>query len=160
MCEGDAIDLEVTLSDPDPEVLWLHDGIVLQESMFVTITRADYSRRLSIYPCTKQDAGVYACVLRPGVGPDDDGAGSAGVNKVTVLTIAEVTVNARRKPTPAEKTLEGLRVYQKLAWTLGESVVEHVTWILCVATLVLSCCMYFCRELLQEDFPRVFERKF
>ncbi len=152
VCEGDSIDLSVTLDDLDPEVIWLHNGTVLRESMFISLTHDGFQRKLTVYPCTKQDEGVYACVLKELYNPQQD------VSKLTVLTLCEVTVHDRRKLNVKEKALEALRTHQKLAWALGESVFEHVTLVLCIAAVIYSCCMYLCEELLKDDFPEVFEK--
>ena len=64
VCEGDNIDLEVTLSDLEPEVIWLHNGTVLQESMWVSMTSEGHRRKLTMYSSSKKDEGIYACVLK------------------------------------------------------------------------------------------------
>ena len=90
--EGNVIDLEVTLRDLEPQVIWLHNGIILRESMWISMISDGHTRRLTIQPCTKKDEGLYACVLNENFSPDTSS------DKVTVLSFCEVTVKDRKKP--------------------------------------------------------------
>lgn len=153
VCEGDSLDLEVTLNDRDPEVLWLHNGVVLKESRWLFMTSDGYKRQLTIDPCTKNDEGLYACVLKEGYNPE--------MEKVVVLTFCEVTIRDKSQPqSPREKNFEHLRTYQKLVIGVEDSLLEYVAMVTFVATLAYMLCIYFCYELLQDNFPDVFERKF
>ena len=152
--EGDVIDLEVTLRDLEPQVIWLHNGIILRESMWISMTSDGHIRRLTIQPCTKKDEGLYACVLNENFGPDTSS------EKVTVLSFCEVTVKDRKKPSFKDKSLEVLKTYQKLVFGMEDSVLEHVTLAMCVAAVIYMWCLYFCQEFLEQDYPDIFERKF
>ena len=149
VCEGESIDLEVTLSELEAEVIWLHNGSLLRESMWISTSSNGYQRKLTIYSSTQKDEGLYACVLLDKNNPN-----------VTVLTLCNVTIHKRKKPSLKEKAFEVLKAYQKLAWSMEESVLEHIALVICLATLLYVWCMYFCLELLQEDFPEAFEKKF
>ena len=151
VCDGDTLDLEVTLSDLDPEVIWLHNGTILRESMWISMTAEGFKRKLTIYSCTKKDGGIYACLLKENYTPETDS------KNVTVLTFCDVTVCERRKPTLKEKGFDMLKSYQKLVLSVEDSVFEHVALVLCVAAVIYMWCMYFCQELLERDYPEAFQ---
>ena len=152
--EGDVIDLEVTLRDLEPQVIWLHNGIILRESMWISMTSDGHTRRLTIQPCTKKDEGLYACVLNENFGSDTSS------EKVTVLSFCEVTIKDRKKPSFKDKSLEVLKTYQKLVFGMEDSVFEHVTLAMCVAAVIYMWCLYFCQEFLEHDYRDIFDRKF
>ena len=152
--EGDVIDLEVTLRDLEPQVIWLHNGTILRESMWISMTRNGYTRRLTIQSCTKKDEGLYACVLNENFGLDTSS------EKVTVLSFCEVTVKDRKVPSFKDRCTEVLKTYQKLVFSMEDSVFEHVTLAMCVAAVVFMWCLYFCQEFFEQDYPDVFKRKF
>ena len=152
--EGDVIDLEVTLRDLEPQVMWLHNGIILRESMWISMTSDGHTRRLTIQPCTKKDEGLYACVLNENFEPDSSS------EKVIVLSFCEVTVKDRKKPSFRDTSLEALKTYQKLVFSMEDSVFEHVTLAMCVAVVIYMWCLYFCQELVEQDYPDIFQRRF
>ena len=154
VCEGHALDLEVTLRELEPEVIWLHNGTILRESMWTNMTKAGCTRKLTIRPCTKKDEGLYACVLNENLSPD------VSSEKITVLSFCEVTVQDKKRPSLREKSLDVLRNYQKLVFCMEDSVFDHVTLAMCIAAVVYMWCLYFCQELLQQDYSDVLERKF
>ncbi len=143
VCEGDPADLELSVSNLNTEVTWVCNGISLCESSRISMISDGYERKFRIHSTTPSDTGLYACLIP----------------KCNARTFAHVTVHKRQSDL-RERALEQLRIYQKFMILWEEGAVESLTVMICIIVLLYMWCLYFCQELLERDFPQVFEKDY